>query len=92
MAEFYRARQAFAAPVGGYIQVIQEGHLLSDEDPLYKAHRGQFVPLAEHLDRTKPVEQTTAVPGERRHVTLPQPARAAKPTRKDTEDAAPPAT
>jgi hypothetical protein len=89
VAEFYRARQSFAAPVGGYIQVIPEGHLLSDEDPLFRAHPQQFVRLAEHLDRTKPVEDTTAVPGEKRHVTLPQPTRAAKP-RKDTEDAAPP--
>lgn len=91
MAEYYRAREAFAAPVGNSMQVIQPGHLVSDADPLFQRHREQFVPVADFVERTTPtVEATTAAPGEKRQLS-PLTTRGPKP-RKDTTDATPPAT
>lgn len=91
MAEFYRARESFATPVGGTVRVVQEGTLVSDQDPLFKKCRDYLVPVAEFVERDRPtIETTTAVPGEKRSLTT-APPRGVKTTRKDTEHASPPA-
>lgn len=90
MAEFYRARESFAVGMGGSVRVVQEGTLVSDQDPLFKKCRTNFVPVAEFVERDRPtVETATAAPGERRSLSQP---RVGKTPRKEEDHASPAAS
>jgi hypothetical protein len=71
MADYYRAREAFAiVDENGCPRPITPGTLVAGDDPAYKGRANFFEPVADSVARATHVrtETASAAPGELRHV------------------------
>ncbi|MBA2951591.1 hypothetical protein [Streptomyces himalayensis] len=67
-----RCKSPFSVWKNGVPRVITGGQLIEDTDPVYKGHEHLFEDvetfMSEKAERSAPVEQATAAPGEKRAV------------------------
>jgi hypothetical protein len=65
-----RVLESFATGIKGYTEVVRQGDLYEDDDPLVRAYPAQFEAVVATHGRS--VEQATAAPGEARNVRRPR--------------------